>query len=349
MIIRKYQYLFNRWEFMMDNLSNKRVIACCLFPAILLLSACKSTIPKKIDLTACPIDQRSARALGQSTAKLVQASFHAYQQRDIGEAINFLLSIQAKNTFDRAYVDRMLGNFYAEQGQMDKALEYLALAINADVLGGSDHAGTLRLYADLLLSQNDFINAIDYYQEWMRFRCKDSGLAYMLISKAYLSLNDWDNLYLYLTKAIAASDSSLKLNYQTQLNDAYHQVKYDDIRKLFIELNQVLYQKKSNWRNIKDEKKSTSEETEISVSRNSLVPIVRIAPRYPIAAARAGIEGWVTMSFTINEQGRPSNIKVIDSVPEGVFNEQAVLALSKWLYKPVIVDDMKVKLEFKLD
>jgi periplasmic protein TonB len=85
-------------------------------------------------------------------------------------------------------------------------------------------------------------------------------------------------------------------------------------------------------------------------------PIVRIEPKYPVQAARDGKEGWVKLSFTINEIGGVDDIEVIDADPKRVFDREAKRALSKWKYKPKIQDgkaekqfNMKVQLDFKLD
>lgn len=84
-------------------------------------------------------------------------------------------------------------------------------------------------------------------------------------------------------------------------------------------------------------------------------PIVRIEPKYPIQAARDGKEGWVRLSFTINEVGGVEDVTVIEAQPKRIFDREAKRALRKWKYKPKVVDgkaekqfNMKVELEFSL-
>ena len=85
-------------------------------------------------------------------------------------------------------------------------------------------------------------------------------------------------------------------------------------------------------------------------------PIVRIEPKYPIQAARDGKEGWVKLSFTINEIGGVEDVKVIEAKPKRVFDKEAKRALRKWKYKPKVVDGkslvqtgLTVQLDFKMD
>ena len=78
---------------------------------------------------------------------------------------------------------------------------------------------------------------------------------------------------------------------------------------------------------------------------NDARPIVRINPKYPIAAARDGIEGWVRLRFNINEIGAVTDITVLESQPKRVFNKAAKQALKKWKYKAKSVDGKMVKQE----
>lgn len=84
-------------------------------------------------------------------------------------------------------------------------------------------------------------------------------------------------------------------------------------------------------------------------------PIVRIEPKYPVMAARDGLEGWVQLSFEINEVGGVENIQVINAEPQRIFDREAKRALNKWKYKPKVVNGvpqrqtgLTVQLDFKL-
>ena len=85
------------------------------------------------------------------------------------------------------------------------------------------------------------------------------------------------------------------------------------------------------------------------------LPIVTIEPKYPSIAARDGIEGWVQLSFTVNEVGGVEDIQVIDSNPQRIFDREARKALAKWKYAPRVVNGIPVRqpgltvqLDFKL-
>lgn len=91
-------------------------------------------------------------------------------------------------------------------------------------------------------------------------------------------------------------------------------------------------------------------------SNQQAMPLYRVEPRYPSRAMKQGLEGYVVMSFTIDQQGRPTDINVIEANPRRVFEREAMQALRKWKYQPKVVDGKSiaqvgqtVRLEFKLE
>lgn len=194
----------------------------------LLLSLCGSglVMPSAIAATKseCPIDNRKSQAVGDRSAKKVQRAFKAYTEGQLDQAINVLLEASPREKFDKAYVARMLGNFYAEKGEMDKAVKYLKKAVDANVLGGVDHAGTMRLYADLLLQEKQFKEAVPYYYDWMAFTCKQEPVVYRRIGIAYTELQQWPKVIEVADKGIAMSSKPDKGLYQMKLT-AYFNLK----------------------------------------------------------------------------------------------------------------------------
>lgn len=85
------------------------------------------------------------------------------------------------------------------------------------------------------------------------------------------------------------------------------------------------------------------------------IPLYRVEPKYPSRAKKQGAEGYVVMSFTIDPQGRPTDISVLDAKPRRLFEREAIQALRKWKYQPKVVDGKSIaqvgqtlRLDFKI-
>ncbi|WP_375749384.1 energy transducer TonB [Vibrio sp. HN007] len=86
-----------------------------------------------------------------------------------------------------------------------------------------------------------------------------------------------------------------------------------------------------------------------------VMPLHRIEPSYPQKALQRKIEGYVSLRFTIDRSGKPTDIEVIDAKPARIFNRDAIKALRRWRYQPKMVNGVahervgqEVKLEFKI-
>ena len=93
-----------------------------------------------------------------------------------------------------------------------------------------------------------------------------------------------------------------------------------------------------------------------TVDRNA-TPLVRVPPRYPRRAIRRGVEGAVTVEFTVNPDGtvKPGSIKVIKADPKGVFEKAVKRSILRWRFKSRTQGGQPVSfraqqtLEFKLE
>ncbi len=90
-------------------------------------------------------------------------------------------------------------------------------------------------------------------------------------------------------------------------------------------------------------------------SNQQAMPLYRVEPRYPSKALKRNTEGYVVMTFTIDQTGKPTDITVIDANPKRMFEREAKRALKKWKYQPKVVDGrstaqqgQSIRLEFKL-
>ncbi len=74
-----------------------------------------------------------------------------------------------------------------------------------------------------------------------------------------------------------------------------------------------------------------------------VVPLVRVAPQYPLRAAQRGIEGWVEVEFTISKTGAVKQPRVIAYYPSQIFNREALRAIQRWKYNPKVENGKAVE------
>ena len=74
-------------------------------------------------------------------------------------------------------------------------------------------------------------------------------------------------------------------------------------------------------------------------------PIVKVRPDYPKRALQRGIEGYVTLQFTVTEKGTVKDPVVVESEPAGIFDRSATQAALKFRYRPKVVDGKPIQVE----
>ncbi len=78
-------------------------------------------------------------------------------------------------------------------------------------------------------------------------------------------------------------------------------------------------------------------------------PTLRVPPVYPPRALRSGIEGVVTVEFTIDTRGAVKDAEIVKAKPAGIFNKAVLNAISKWKFDPDIVNGKAVEKRARQD
>ncbi len=64
------------------------------------------------------------------------------------------------------------------------------------------------------------------------------------------------------------------------------------------------------------------------------VLLTRVEAKYPRRALKLDIQGWVELSYQVDQAGKPINIEVVDESPKKIFTKSAKSALEQWQYQP---------------
>ncbi len=85
------------------------------------------------------------------------------------------------------------------------------------------------------------------------------------------------------------------------------------------------------------------------VIATNLVPTLKTKPSYPPRALRSGVEGIVTVEFTIAVDGSVKDPKIIKSDPPKIFDRSVLKAIKKWKFNPETVDGKTVEKRARQD
>jgi len=176
----------------------------------------------------CPGYEKGKTTLvGERTGKKVQKAFEFYNLDQVDEALGVLYEIDSSDDFDKAYVERFIGNLLAAQeGQGTKALGYLVNSVEPKVLNDLEHSQTLKLLGDLSMQENKYTDAIKWYNAWMDFTCKEDADVYTRLAQAYYESKQLDKMIEPADRAIALYDEPNKNPYVLKLTSYYERKMY---------------------------------------------------------------------------------------------------------------------------
>ncbi|NTS75264.1 tetratricopeptide repeat protein [Catenovulum sp. SM1970] len=177
--------------------------------------------------------KRKTYVMSKNVGKKVQKAFEAYQEDRIPDAISMLEEIEAKQPFDVAFVNRLLGNMYAGQkGQAKKAIGKLEKAVELDVLNKVEQEQAIKLLADLNLQEANYQKALNGYKEWMAFAGREDPEVYLRISQSYYQLKQLDKIIEPADRAIALYKKPKESPYLMKISSYYE-------RKMYREASEV--------------------------------------------------------------------------------------------------------------
>ncbi|ANU36545.1 hypothetical protein RJD38_13590 [Vibrio scophthalmi] len=173
----------------------------------------------------------NAAELSQYTAIRVQKANQLAQDEKFAEAIQALRKIETSKSYDRAFVARMLGVFYWQDGQTKPAIKQLKLAVESKKLEDEQAWVTEKMLADLLLSDQQFSASLPHYYQLAKQvpESQTEDQIWLRIAQAHYQIEQWKAVIPAIDKyrRFQAKDElqplSLKLGAQLQLkrwNDA---------------------------------------------------------------------------------------------------------------------------------
>jgi protein TonB len=84
-------------------------------------------------------------------------------------------------------------------------------------------------------------------------------------------------------------------------------------------------------------------QTIMPIAASALTRTKYVAPKYPRAALRRNLSGWVEVRFIVDLDGSVQNVSVVSSDPGVTFVNSAVTAVEKWEFEPIIENDIAVQ------
>jgi hypothetical protein len=166
----------------------------------------------------------SAAELSRYVALKVHKAFQVQQDENTAEAITLLQQIETEREYDRAYVQKLLGVFYWQQDQFDKAEQALEKAVSSGALDEEQQLDSQRMLAEIQLYQQHFAPAIANFKAVIAKTTEESKLAgyWLRISQAYYFLEQWQDVLTsvarYKSYVQAPQVSALKLQLAAELN-----------------------------------------------------------------------------------------------------------------------------------
>ena len=159
------------------------------------------TIPSQSEVQARRDARRNQTASERIGRRIMQA-FERYEEDDTPGAIALLEDTNPRGDYDIAYVNRFLGNMYADNDQAEQAIGALERAVDLDILGFNDQAAASLLLAHLNLQEENFEQALQRYQNWLQFTGNMDPEVFIRMANAHLQIDNHEEVIPFARKAL---------------------------------------------------------------------------------------------------------------------------------------------------
>jgi tetratricopeptide (TPR) repeat protein len=163
---------------------------------------------------------RRSQAVSERTGRAVTQAFELYQDDKVREALTILEGARTSSDFDRAFVDRYIGQMSIGIDDA-KALDYLKRAARPDILGFADQSQLLEIIAQLHMNAEQYQEAIDAYNALMHFTGEEKHDIFFRIAAAYQQLSQYDRVLEPIDKAIRMSSEPREQYYTLKFASLY--------------------------------------------------------------------------------------------------------------------------------
>lgn len=191
---------------------------------------------------------RRSQAVSERTGRAVTQAFELYQDDQVKEGLAILEGARTSSDFDRAFVDRYLGQFLVIIGEdMTRALEYLKRAAAPDILSFADQSQLLEMIAQVHLQEENFQQAIEAYRAWMHFTGEERHDTYYRIAGSYMQMSQYDQVLEPINKAIAMSDEPRESYYTLKFAALYEAQRIPESINVLEEMVQIFPESGQWW------------------------------------------------------------------------------------------------------
>lgn len=309
-----------------------------LFAATLLHSA--NAAEEKQDLAKGEIHYSTPSKLGdEKLEKIVSVAAYDKKNSDIKKAIEIAKKIESESDFkllnhaDLAQFYSHLGWLYSQDNNLIEAIKYHTLTL--DNRSCYDYQAYRFSTNQLLLNGAKANKLEEIYHTLRQKHFASLDVEQLLLIGEFYSENQRFDL---AEKIFSLADEKSKQcgeyeRYQYFATYIKHAVIHN--RKDALEKIADQYRGENRtikWSQLVAWKKNFPE---------SGLPIKKTPPQYPTKALSHGISGYTIAEYTVDINGKPKDITIIEASPKGYFEKASIYAAERFMYNPLVGPDGK--------